>query len=202
MSHETSKPGNDPTVICPVPNCGGNEPFSLRTLQDGLSHETFEKYFDSYRAFIEAQQAMKANQLLQKEIESIKKRVQQEGELVLIRKRIEEIASSHCPRCKTAWIDFDGCCALICHLSTCKANFCGFCEIECSSEDVHRHVNRCPFNPKLGEVFASKQDFEKAKKIFRQTKIREYLNTLEQSKREEAKRDKTIRSILRDLGMS
>ena len=81
VSHETSKPGSDPKVFCPVRNCGRNDPFSLRTLQNGLSHGTFEKYFHSYRAFIEAQEAMKANQLLQKEIESMEKRVQQEGNL-------------------------------------------------------------------------------------------------------------------------
>ena len=201
VSHKISKSGSDPKVLCPVPNCDGNDPFSLRTLQDGLSHETFEKYFHSYRAFVEAQEAMKANQLLQKEIESMEKRIQLEGELCLIRKRIEDIASSKCPHCKNAWIDFDGCSALTCHISTCKANFCGFCETEHSSEEIHRHVSSCQFNPKLGAVFTSKEEFKEAKKIFRQTRIREYSSTLEQSKWEEAKRDPTVRSILRDLGM-
>ena len=193
VSHKISKFGSEPKILCPVPNCEGNDPFSLRTLQDGLSHDTFKKYFDSYKAFVEAQEAMKANQFLQKEVEIIEKRIQNEGKLSLIRKRIEDIVSSKCPHCKIAWIDFDGRCALTCH------NFCGFCETEYSSEEVHRHVNTCQFNPKLGE--ATKQEFEAAKNVFRQTRIREYLNTLEQSEREEAKHDKTIRCILRDLGI-
>lgn len=44
-----------------------------------------------------------------------------------------------CPRCKTAFYDYDGCNALTCRVNTCKASFCAICLQDCGS-DAHEHV--------------------------------------------------------------
>ncbi|KAJ1474856.1 hypothetical protein T484DRAFT_3226413 [Baffinella frigidus] len=50
---------------------------------------------------------------------------------VLVARRYveEEVLTSKCPRCRTAFLDFEGCCALKC--SRCPCQFCAWCEPPC-----------------------------------------------------------------------
>ena len=54
---------------------------------------------------------------------------------------IEAILTLCCPRCKQAFLDFDGCFALSC--SRCSAGFCAYCLADCG-RDAHQHVGTCP----------------------------------------------------------
>ena len=56
---------------------------------------------------------------------------------------IEDILTLRCPRCKIAFIDYEGCAALIC--SCCKAGFCAFCLIDCG-DNAHSHLPICNQN--------------------------------------------------------
>ena len=40
---------------------------------------------------------------------------------------IDNILTLHCPRCKIAFLDFDGCPAVTCRMSECACDFCGIC---------------------------------------------------------------------------
>ena len=56
---------------------------------------------------------------------------------------VEEVLTFRCPRCRRAFVDFDGCCALTCCNSDCECGFCAWCLKDCG-EDAHSHVPRCP----------------------------------------------------------
>ena len=48
-------------------------------------------------------------------------------QVLVARKYVEEeVLTSKCPRCRTAFLDFEGCCALKC--SRCPCQFCAWCE--------------------------------------------------------------------------
>jgi hypothetical protein len=44
-----------------------------------------------------------------------------------------------CPRCQSAFLDYDGCNALTCAVPDCRAAFCAICLKDCGS-DAHQHV--------------------------------------------------------------
>lgn len=72
-------------------------------------------------------------------------------EIRAIRTRIiEEVLNLHCPRCKGAFLDFDGCLALQCIRSSCRAAFCGACLHDCG-EDAHEHARVCQYAQINGE---------------------------------------------------
>jgi hypothetical protein len=54
-----------------------------------------------------------------------------------------ELLISSCPRCKRAFLDFTGCCAVTCQ---CGAGFCGLCLVD-TNGDAHAHVPQCPLTP-------------------------------------------------------
>lgn len=54
---------------------------------------------------------------------------------------LSEELTMKCPRCNTAFYDYDGCNALSCSQVTCGAAFCALCLKDCGS-DAHEHVSR------------------------------------------------------------
>jgi hypothetical protein len=83
---------------------------------------------------------------------------------------IENILTLRCPRCKMAFIDYDGCAAITC---TCRAEFCACCLMDCEG-DAHRHVVRCPLNPSH-DVFVSFDEFERIHRERQQRAIEDRL---------------------------
>jgi hypothetical protein len=59
---------------------------------------------------------------------------------------VERFVNASCPRCRAVFVDFSGCTALTCGVSSCKAGFCAWCLMDCG-RDAHQHVPRCPDNP-------------------------------------------------------
>ena len=77
----------------------------------------------------------------------------------------EEILTMHCPRCKMAFADWDGCNALYCTYAGCGCNFCAFCLKDCGGgvahgekdivrrgdDAVHKHINNeCKYAKGIG----------------------------------------------------
>eukprot|EP00599_Poterioochromonas_sp_BG-1_P007046 CAMPEP_0173142332 /NCGR_PEP_ID=MMETSP1105-20130129/6029_1 /TAXON_ID=2985 /ORGANISM="Ochromonas sp., Strain BG-1" /LENGTH=1951 /DNA_ID=CAMNT_0014055711 /DNA_START=962 /DNA_END=6817 /DNA_ORIENTATION=- len=58
---------------------------------------------------------------------------------------IDEIFTLKCPRCRQAFVDFDGCFALTCTKRGCGAAFCAWCLADCGT-DAHSHVAHCHYN--------------------------------------------------------
>lgn len=75
---------------------------------------------------------------------------------------IDGMLTLHCPnpRCKLAFIDFDGCFAVTCH--SCKANFCAWCIDHWTMDDVHGHVPGCRESLSPGQFYGSQQLFRQA----------------------------------------
>ena len=117
--------------------------------------------------------------------------------VLVARKHVEEeILTSKCPRCRAAFLDFDGCCALqvrdsSIRLSTrnqkpkprnskpeiqcsnCPCNFCAWCGADCGGADAaHRHVAACGAKPAGADVFfpGSPAEFQKAQVRCSQTR--------------------------------
>jgi hypothetical protein len=69
---------------------------------------------------------------------------------------IAEAVLMKCPRCKTPFRDYDGCNALVCGKSDCRAAFCALCLKYCGA-DAHAHARQAH-----GDLF-DKKAFEKAR---------------------------------------
>ena len=83
------------------------------------------------------------------------------------RKIIDEILAQHCPRCKAAFVDWDGCIALTC--AHCRAAFWGIFLQDCG-EDAHRHCARCCWVCRSG-LFPDQSDMRAASRAWRYAKI-------------------------------
>jgi hypothetical protein len=78
-----------------------------------------------------------------------------------------------CPRCTTAFYDFEGCFALQC--GTCDTWFCGWCITDCGkSPAAHAHVS----NRVNGNVYGTQELFRQAQTERMQLLIVAYISTL------------------------
>lgn len=51
---------------------------------------------------------------------------------------VEDVLTLHCPRCHTAFVDYEGCIALTCARAGCGCGFCAICLKDCA-RDAHAH---------------------------------------------------------------
>jgi hypothetical protein len=110
---------------------------------------------DVFEAFTELQVVTVAERTANEAREETEKRMKDDFERIqklegderiaadLRRTIVNEILTLGCPRCKTAFVDFDGCFALTCSNNHCGAGFCAWCLKDCGA-DAHAHVNECP----------------------------------------------------------
>ena len=54
------------------------------------------------------------------------------------------VFTQHCPNCKLAYTDFEGCASLSCN--SCNEQFCPFCNTHGYPYDIHTHIEQCQFN--------------------------------------------------------
>lgn len=82
---------------------------------------------------------------------------------------VEEVLTLKCPRCKRAFIDFDGCFAITCFNQNCKCNFCAWCLKDCGdSHTAHTHVSYCPESASklnLQSPFRAFEDHHRKRKV-------------------------------------
>ncbi|KAJ1474859.1 hypothetical protein T484DRAFT_1830790 [Baffinella frigidus] len=88
---------------------------------------------------------------IKEELERLRTLDEAQRKVLVARKYVEEeVLTSKCPRCRTAFLDFEGCCALK-------------CGVDCGA-DAHRHVASCAAKPAGADVYypGSRLDFERA----------------------------------------
>jgi len=91
--------------------------------------------------------------------------------LKLVKNIQNDCLNSQCPKCKTPFFDFTGCCAVTCE--TCKTGFCGLC-LEDTNGDAHPHVQSCPILPTFGYFRPQVEIFEAQARV----KKRRVLNAI------------------------
>ena len=111
---------------------------------------------------------------------------------------VDDILTLRCPRCKTAFLDFEGCFALSC--GTCPCKFCGWCLHDCGSQDAHPHVKAC-LHKEVGaeQYFGTKEMFQNAQNKRREAKLLAFLSDL--SLEDRRKTMESISQDLKDLGI-
>lgn len=112
-------------------------------------------------------------------------------------KVVDDILTLRCPRCRQAFLDFDGCFSLRC--SVCPCSFCGWCLKDCGT-DAHPHVAECPSKPRGADLyFGTKEQFNVAQNVKRRTDVQQFLAALSES--EQAATLEAIQTDLDDLGL-
>lgn len=87
----------------------------------------------------------------------------------------ENILTLHCPSCKTAVLDFDGCFAVKCN---CNSYFCGWCLAGYKgSDECHSHVKACPQSGNKGDYYGSAELFVAHHRERRSRELRDYIVT-------------------------
>lgn len=135
---------------------------------------------------------------LKKEFERIQA-IQDKEEQMAERLRlqiIEDIMTLRCPRCKCAFLDYEGCAALTCN--HCKAGFCALCLEDCGS-DAHRHVVNCKDNP-FKSLHISAEQFNKHHSKRRENLINEKIK--DQTDKTKDLIWKKMEKDFRDLGIN
>jgi serine/threonine protein kinase len=107
--------------------------------------------------------------------------LEEEIELGPVRRHVNTIANSiltdACPRCRTAFVDFDGCFALQCSNRKCSCRFCAWCLKDCG-KDAHKHVKSCPYKTNNQNYFGTKAEFLSSRKSRQLRLLKDYLAAL------------------------
>ncbi|KAH3762020.1 E3 ubiquitin-protein ligase RNF213 [Pelomyxa schiedti] len=93
------------------------------------------------------------------------------------RPTIEDLMNPRCPRCKAAFVDWDGCFAFTCSNKNCKCGFCGHCLLDCG-KDAHSHLRQ-----KHGGYFGDRELFRREFGVIATTEIRRYIQTIPREER-------------------
>ena len=91
-------------------------------------------------------------------------------------KIVDDILTLRCPRCKQAFLYFEGCFAI--SYSACPYRFCGWCLQDCGG-DAHPQVLVCPQRePGASSYFGTSAQFKAAYNQRRRNPLNEFLQTL------------------------
>jgi hypothetical protein len=113
-------------------------------------------------------------------------------------KIIDDILTLRCPRCRQAFLDFEGCFAISC--SGCSCKFCGWCLQDCGNTDAHPHVKTCPHKPHDADsYFGTIEQFNEAQNKRRHTRVLAFLATL--GPNEKSNVLESIRQDLKELNL-
>eukprot|EP01034_Spumella_vulgaris_P022513 gene22513-28642_t len=150
-------------LLCPDPRC--KVPYNLQKVAHaGGPPHVFKALMDlqfNVRSAKEVNNALETQKLqLTAEFERIQAmtNLDERAAHMLRREIIDDVLTLACPRCKTAFVDFEGCFALHCGKNQCGAAFCAWCLADCG-RDAHAHVLACPEN--VGRsYYGTKAQFE------------------------------------------
>jgi len=138
-----------------------------------------------------------AEKFFNEELERVKAMTEKEQELYHLKREIcENILNVHCPRCRTVFVDFDGCFALTCGNANCRAGFCAWCQKDCE-RDAHAHVPHCPEGN--GNIYGDVRLLQPTWNRIRVRKIRALLQTKSAAIRREVLDQ--IKKEVEDLGI-
>jgi len=190
-------------VCCVDPGCAA-PPFADGALAKALPPDVFSAYTTAKERVAE----QRINAELEKGFEERLKREREragEGQRrAEVREHIvEKILNLACPRCKQAFVDFNGCMALTCSRAGCGCGFCALCQADCGN-DAHAHIGGgCPLAARIGvkkgEFHLSEKAWNAAASKARTIRLSEYLDTLPEAARQHALAD--CARELADLGI-
>mmetsp|Transcript_9264 Transcript_9264/g.32175 ORF Transcript_9264/g.32175 Transcript_9264/m.32175 type:complete len:599 (+) Transcript_9264:26-1822(+) len=168
------------TAMAPASRCRA-PPYSLKQLAAVLDERDFGALVKARDARVERQVAEQMRDTHEAQIRRLREESasggseQARGEAAAKHLQ-EELLTLKCPRCRAAFVDYEGCNALVC--SRCKCGFCAFCLADCG-HDAHAHVALCPEGHAVagpeGPLYGK---FEQAQKRRRTRLARDYLDTL------------------------
>ena len=177
--------------------------YSVRDLAKALPEGGFERISKAKERILEQQISSR----LERENETrMKDEIERlanlsEAQRLLERHRhkvIDDVLTLRCPRCKNAFLDFDGCAALSCATPACGCGFCAFCLEDCGN-DAHEHCLQCQYGN--GGYFITTEAFDRSNKARRTRQLQEYLRRIE----DEQVRSSVLVEVaneLRDLNMN
>jgi len=169
-------------ILCPGPGCKGK--YADQVLAQRLPAELFARLL---KALLESKEKTLREELnaqnkrvLERELEEMQRRSVLQNQVLAAKRYVEEeLMTLKCPRCRRAFADFSGCCALTCGGDGpgCGCAFCAWCLQDCG-HDAHAHVRTCPRNPARGELFDSKRQFPASQRKRVVEAVRGYLGAL------------------------
>ena len=157
-------------VLCPMAKGGSNSAgcgcYGDLELARALPKKVFELYLASRTRLAEQDLAARIEKEQQAKLRTEVARLaamdaEQRAVHVARLRLVEEVLALNCPRCKQAFVDFNGCFALTC--GRCACGFCAWCLADCGG-DAHLHVVDCVFNLAGGTVFSTKAKFKEAQR--------------------------------------
>ena len=118
-------------------------PYDDRVVATKVDSALFDEYQKVQESLVEARVAKEAEIALEIKIAAAMKKMEEMGAKVFKAQKfiVDDILTMHCPRCKTAFVDWDGCNSLYCTVAGCGCNFCAFCLADCGA-DAHPHLIR------------------------------------------------------------
>jgi len=168
--------------------------FQDRDLARHLSNDAFQSLLSAKIEIMEAKMKLELEDQMKEQLADELRRLagldERARKVIVARKHVEEeILQMKCPRCKTAFYDFEGCFAIKC--SSCPTSFCGWCLRDCGG-DAHSHVRGCAKVPAgVDALFPRtpnvREAFEKTHKQRCKERIDVFLQTLDIGIREEVK---------------
>jgi len=174
-------------MCCKYPTQCNAASFDHRDLARMLSTEDFHALNSAKIEIMQAQMKLEFEAEMQVQLAEELLRMEALGararKVLMARKHVEEeILQMKCPRCKTAFYDFEGCFAISC--SSCPCKFCGWCLHDCAGGDAHPHVRGCgKVPPGVDALFPQmptvRGAFETMHKQRCQERINVYLQTLD-----------------------
>ena len=170
MAKQTMREGR---VACPyatfpaTANSCDSKCFSGKVVAEKVDEKLFASYQRQRDKLTEAKCANEQRLEMDRRLQLALEKMKLEGVNVFkARKYVEEeILTMHCPRCKMAFADWDGCNALYCTYAGCGCNFCAFCLKDCGGgvahgqkdivrrgdDAVHKHINKeCKYAKGIG----------------------------------------------------
>ena len=211
-------PSNTPALAA-ADRCGA-PPFADKDIAAVVSHGTFEAYLKIREKMREETLAEEMRAEMERRIALERERASAAGSaadsqirVALAKEHIvESILTLACPRCKQAFVDFDGCFALQC--GRCRAAFCAYCLADCG-RDAHAHVGACEegkasikatkgSNRRVGghpaTVYGTRAMFDVSQKRRRCKHLALYLERFDDAQRKEVLT--SVDRELKDLGIA
>jgi hypothetical protein len=174
-----------------------------------VSPEVAEVYVKAKEEIIAATIYIEEQVKFQRQLEETKRMLKAEKiNSTLQRHRrfiIENIINLLCPRCRTPFVDFDGCFALNCTMCSCK--FCAWCMEDCGEDcsftQHHNHVMSCPSAPdhRRNGYSGTLEEFQEAQNKRRSIMISEYISENIQGDSNKKMLRSIISKDLKDLGI-
>ena len=150
-------------LLCPDPTC--KLPYNLQKVATCGPPHVFQALMDLQFTVRATKEVSSALQTQQQQLSAEFARIQAMTNLderdahMLRREIVDTVLTLRCPRCTTAFLDFDGCFALSCGSNQCRAGFCAWCLADCGG-DAHAHVLVCPESKYGGGYYGTLVQFE------------------------------------------